>query len=87
MVFIGGSDFKKILFQLKKENLDIFDWRLSENGLVTYFKKELVHFKTFIEHLGEEKFQKLINIILKIFSEIEIPKKRGTFIEKSKRYD
>lgn len=82
--FIGGSDFKKILFQLKEENLDIFDWRLSENGLVTYFKNELVHFKTFIEHLGEEKFQKLINIILKIFSEIEIPKKRGTFIENRK---
>lgn len=33
------------------------------------------------KHLGEEKLQKFINFCLKYLSEVELPCKRGTFIE------
>merc|ERR1712070_608037 len=33
------------------------------------------------DHLGEEKLKKLINWILRYFADLDIPVKRGTFIE------
>jgi phosphomannomutase len=36
---------------------------------------------SFIQWLGEDKYQKLANFILRYLSDITLPKKRGTFIE------
>ena len=36
---------------------------------------------SFIQWLGEEKYQDLVNFILAYLSKIRLPKKRGTFIE------
>jgi len=36
---------------------------------------------SFIQWLGEEKYQKLVNFLLKYIANLEIPKKRGTFVE------
>jgi phosphomannomutase len=36
---------------------------------------------SFIEWIGEEKYQKLVNFILRYIADLDIPKKRGTFIE------
>jgi len=36
---------------------------------------------SFIGWLGEEKYQNLVNFILKYIAELKLPKKRGTFIE------
>lgn len=36
---------------------------------------------SFIQWLGEEKYQDLVNFILKYLSEVRLPKKRGTFVE------
>lgn len=33
------------------------------------------------KHLGEENIRKIIDWTLKYLSEVEIPKKRGTFVE------
>ena len=81
--FLGGSDYKKQIEQLGEEHLDLFDWKLTENGLITYFYNELVHRNSFSDFLGEDNFQDLMNIVLKIFSTVKIPAlvKRGTFIE------
>jgi phosphomannomutase len=36
---------------------------------------------SFIQWLGEDKYQDLVNFTLKYLSEIRLPKKRGTFVE------
>jgi phosphomannomutase len=36
---------------------------------------------SFIEWIGEEKYQKLANFCLKYIANLELPRKRGTFIE------
>jgi phosphomannomutase len=63
------------LNQIGDENLNLFSWKLNHNGL---HKFNGLSFKDF---MGEKHFMKFINIILKNLSKIEIPKKRGRFIE------
>lgn len=80
--FVGGSDLTKQIEQIGSENMYLFKWKFTENGLKSYNENDtLIHSKSMIEYIGEDKYQKLINIILKLLSEIELPKKRGNFIE------
>ena len=79
--FVGGSDLSKQIEQLGEENFGLFKWRFSENGLMSYKDNELIHKKSIIDELGEEKYKKLINICLLVLSETNIPVKRGNFIE------
>lgn len=61
--------------------LSLFDYGFSENGLTAYKKNNLIHSGSFIESIGEEKYQQLVNYILHYLADLKIPKKRGTFIE------
>lgn len=79
--FVGGSDLSKQIEQIGIENMNIFTWKFSENGLYSFYKDEVIHKKSIIEYLGEDKYQKLINVILEVLSETIIPVKRGNFIE------
>jgi phosphomannomutase len=81
MGFIGGSDLDKQIEQIGRENMDLFLWKFSENGLISYYKKNLIHSKNIIDHLGEDNYKKLVNVCLRVISEIDIPVKRGNFIE------
>ncbi|EHN02633.1 Sec53p [Saccharomyces cerevisiae x Saccharomyces kudriavzevii VIN7] len=79
--FVGGSDLSKQLEQLGPNVLDEFDYSFSENGLTAYrLGKELAS-QSFINWLGEEKYNKLAVFILRYLSEIDLPKRRGTFLE------
>ena len=42
---------------------------------------ELLVGNSFIKWLGEEKYKQLVNWCLRYISEIDIPVKRGTFVE------
>ncbi|CAI5220057.1 ANM_HP_G0036270.mRNA.1.CDS.1 [Saccharomyces cerevisiae] len=78
---VGGSDLSKQLEQLGPNVLDEFDYSFSENGLTAYrLGKELAS-QSFINWLGEEKYNKLAVFILRYLSEIDLPKRRGTFLE------
>lgn len=79
--FVGGSDLVKQIEQLGEKNLELFYWRFSENGLLGYKDNKKIHSQSFKDFMGEKHFMKFINIILKNLSNIEIPIKRGTFIE------
>jgi phosphomannomutase len=79
--FVGGSDLSKQIEQLGTENLDLFKWKFTVNGLKSYYKSDMIHSKSIIEYIGENKYNNIINIILSILSTINIPKKRGNFIE------
>jgi len=61
--------------------MDIFDYSFSENGLIAYKGKDLIGKMSIKDHLGEEKLKNFLNFCLKYLSEIDIPIKRGTFIE------
>lgn len=82
VAIVGGSDLAKIAEQLGGlENLKDFDYVFSENGLVAQKKGEQFHCGSIQKFLGEEKLKKFINYTLKRLSELDIPIKRGTFIE------
>jgi phosphomannomutase len=59
----------------------LFDFCFAENGLTAYRLGKPLTGNSFIEWIGEEKYQKLVNFILKYIANLEIPKKRGTFVE------
>jgi len=79
--FVGGSNVEKQLEQLGEENFDLFYWRFSENGLLSYMDNICIHEESFVKTMGEQHFQHLINIMLYVLSTIKCPVKRGTFIE------
>lgn len=79
--FVGGSDLSKQVEQLGATVLQDFDYCFSENGLTAYkLGKELAS-QSFIQWIGDEKYNKLVKFILRYLSDIDIPVRRGTFIE------
>jgi len=82
--FVGGSDFVKISEQLTVDGrnvLDDFDFGFAENGLTAFRLGKPLVTQSFIDLVGEDKYKKLVNFILRHLSEIDIPIKRGTFVE------
>jgi phosphomannomutase len=59
----------------------LFDFCFAENGLTAYRMGKALSTNSFIQWLGEEKYQDLVNFTLKYLAEVRLPKKRGTFIE------
>jgi phosphomannomutase len=79
--FVGGSDYSKQIEQLGENNLYLFTWKFTENGLVSYKKDKLISKVSIIDELGETKYQDLINVCLKVLANTRVPIKRGHFIE------
>lgn len=79
--FVGGSDLDKQIEQLGEENMELFLWKFSENGLMSYCGEELIHRMSLVDKLGEENYQNLINVCLRVLSDTQLPLKRGNFIE------
>lgn len=81
---VGGSDFSKQQEQLGSSTVSVtslFDFCFSENGLNAFRLGKPLASTSFIQWLGEEKYQNMVNFLLKYLSEVRLPKKRGTFIE------
>ncbi|KAI2796161.1 hypothetical protein RDWZM_007442 [Blomia tropicalis] len=86
---VGGSDLKKISEQMVHgtdetyiERLaNSYDYIFSENGLLSYGHGKLIEKRSIIDQLGEKNLQRLINFSLCYLSKLELPCKRGTFIE------
>lgn len=79
--FVGGSDLSKQVEQLGPNVLSDFDYAFSENGLTAYRLGEKLASQSFINWIGEEEYNKLAKFILKYLSEIDLPIRRGTFLE------
>jgi phosphomannomutase len=58
-----------------------YDYLFSENGLMAFKNGELLKATSFKEHLGEAKIKELVNFILVYIANLDIPIKRGTFVE------
>lgn len=79
---VGGSDLEKMFEQLNGTGiLGHFDYIFPENGLVQIERGVEVGKQSIHNHLGEATLQRFINFVLRYLSELELPFKRGTFIE------
>jgi phosphomannomutase len=83
--FVGGSNLVKQQEQLGDPAgvnvTELFDFCFAENGLTAYRMGKPLEAQTFIGWIGEEKYKKLVNWILHYIADLDIPKKRGTFVE------
>lgn len=79
---VGGSDLSKIVEQLNGERgLSEFDYVFPENGLVHIEKGVEISKQSIQKHLGEENLKRFINFSLRYIADLDIPIKRGTFID------
>lgn len=82
--FVGGSDLVKQQEQLGSATVDVttlFDFCFAENGLTAYKLGEHLPSTSFISWLGEEPYKELVRFALHYIADLDIPIKRGTFIE------
>ncbi|RDA83289.1 hypothetical protein CP532_3697 [Ophiocordyceps camponoti-leonardi (nom. inval.)] len=83
--FVGGSDLAKQEEQLGRPAgssvTTLFDFCFSENGLTAFKMGEQLTSNSFIQWLGEEKYRKLVDFVLRYVADLDIPVKRGTFVE------
>ncbi|KAL1674903.1 eukaryotic phosphomannomutase [Schizophyllum commune] len=82
--FVGGSDLVKITEQLQVPGIDVlseWDYGFAENGLTAYKQGKQLASQSFINWLGEDKYKPLVNFILHYLADLDIPIKRGTFVE------
>ncbi|KAG0242296.1 Phosphomannomutase [Actinomortierella wolfii] len=79
--FVGGSDLNKQIEQLGPKVLQNFDYCFSENGLTAYKLGTQLASQSFINYMGEERYKKMVNFVLRYIADLDIPIKRGTFIE------
>ncbi|CAA6655638.1 unnamed protein product [Spirodela intermedia] len=78
---VGGSDLVKISEQLGSTVITDYDFVFSENGLIAHKDGKLIGRQSLKTFLGEEKLQEFINFTLHYIADLDIPIKRGTFIE------
>lgn len=78
---VGGSDLPKQEEQLGEGIVHIFPFNFSQNGLVAYKHGELLAEQTISKYLGEDNVKRLVNWVMKYLSDLDLPVKRGTFIE------
>ncbi|MCJ1371652.1 Phosphomannomutase [Loxospora ochrophaea] len=82
--FVGGSNLVKQQTHLGTPSIPVttlFDFCFSENGLVAYRMGQPLASSSFIQWLGDDKYKELVNFCLKYIAELDVPVKRGTFVE------
>lgn len=79
---VTGADLDKIYEQLNGPKiLQQFDFVFPENGLVQIAGGVEVFKQNIVRHLGEATIQRFINYVLTYLGHLELPIKRGTFLE------
>jgi len=79
--FVGGSDLAKQVEQLGPTVLNDFDYCFSENGLTAYKNGKELASQSFINWIGQDKYNALAKWILKYLADLDLPIRTGTFIE------
>jgi phosphomannomutase len=78
---VSGSDISKIHEQLGVNAFEVFDYVFSENGVQGWKNGESICSKSLAAELGENQLKDVINFCLHYIADLDIPIKRGTFIE------
>ncbi|ESZ99279.1 phosphomannomutase [Sclerotinia borealis F-4128] len=82
--YVGGSDMAKQQEQLGTAEIpvtSIFDFCFAENGLTAFKSGVPIQSNSFIKWIGETQYKELVKFILHYVADLDIPVKRGTFIE------
>jgi phosphomannomutase len=83
--FVGGSNLVKQEEQLGQPAgvpvTSLFDFGFAENGLVAYKLGQALPSNSFIQWIGEDQYKELVNFCLHYIADLDIPIKRGTFVE------
>ncbi|KAI1457392.1 eukaryotic phosphomannomutase [Annulohypoxylon moriforme] len=82
--YVGGSNLVKQQEQLgtgDRPVTSMFDFCFSENGLTAFKLGQELPSNSFIKYIGEENYKELAKWILHYIADLDIPIKRGTFIE------
>lgn len=82
--FVGGSDLAKQQEQIGTSSINVttlFDFCFAENGLTAYKLGQPLTSNSFINYIGEDRYKELVKFILHYVADLDIPVKRGTFIE------
>lgn len=83
--FVGGSDFSKQEEQIGRVAgvpvVTLFDFCFSENGLTAFKLGQPLPSNSFIKWIGEDQYKELVNFCLHYIADLDIPVKRGTFVE------
>jgi len=78
---VGGSDFVKVNEQMGGNALKMCDFTFAENGLTAYKGAEALASQSFLKFVGEDNLKRIVNWTLKYIADLDIPQKRGTFVE------
>lgn len=79
---VTGANIEKVFEQFDgKQVLQEFDYIFPENGIVHIQNGVEVQKSSFSEKLGEETLKRFINFVLHYIASLDLPFKRGTFIE------
>uniref|UniRef100_A0AAV1TRK7 Phosphomannomutase n=1 Tax=Peronospora matthiolae TaxID=2874970 RepID=A0AAV1TRK7_9STRA len=78
---VGGSDLVKQKEQLGDNVTNNFDYSFSENGLVAYHNGKLVGETNLKSQFSNEQLNHLVSFCLRYIADLDIPVKRGTFVE------
>ena len=79
---VSGANIEKLFEQLNgKKILEQFEFIFPENGIVHIENGMEVQKSSFGEKLGEETVKRFLNFVLHYLADLELPFKRGTFIE------
>lgn len=82
--YVGGSDLAKQQEQLGTPSIPVttlFDFCFPENGLTAFRLGAPLASQSFIAWLGEAKYTRFANFVLRYIADLELPFKRGTFLE------
>ncbi|KAI0895018.1 eukaryotic phosphomannomutase [Annulohypoxylon nitens] len=82
--YVGGSNLVKQQEQLgtgDRPVTSMFDFCFSENGLTAFKLGQELPSNSFIKYIGEDRYKELASWILHYIADLDIPVKRGTFIE------
>jgi phosphomannomutase len=78
---VGGSDMPTQREQLGENCTENFDYNFAENGLVAFKAGESLATENLKNFLGEEAIKEFVRFTLHYLADIDIPIRRGTFIE------
>lgn len=86
LAVVGGSGMAKITEQLTTGTqgsavTSLFQYIFAENGTMAYRAGQLVSRRSIADFLGEERLKELINFVLHYIADMDIPVKRGHFVD------
>jgi len=82
--YVGGSDLAKQQEQLGTADVPVqtlFDFCFPENGLTAFKNGQPLPSNSFIHWIGEDQYKELVRFVLHYVADLDIPFKRGTFVE------